>query len=560
MFFLNHFFSFYYLDREDIPTCAFEFIDVVIQTTATTIKDLNPIVVAINNFTKRLEGNQLVLAYKMLKAHIKKIENTVLSLRCDQALINEFRSIVTQHIRTKRATQLRIRECVDESLRKELTDLQKESTTFVVIPSVWKFNPDKLTDQQKDKMKERRTDIPALYNDSSQSQESRSIKPWTPHKLVIPHADDHESMVIEVNKTPNADKVKSAPFPPEQCTEINCDSETDCAPETDTEMQPQIQPETVNNQMKVLEIDTPTSSEVESIIGVQTNNVVKSHASDHSNDLNHTIDKNLKNTELTKRQEDIINLDTPPNTFQTHQHVSKQFSPEELEEKRKQKLLAALKKIEINIVDADDFTEAKQTRTRNLKRQTNQSPPGQRKRQRASDVSTPKTTRRSIKTRRKSIAAPQMTEKTTSKSSARNLSNTVDKDECLLVPMEIPKEKLRKTIDEQLSTSAASKGKKKKNLVNKEEVVVTTPDTIPLVIKIKEVTFLFYCLLINIAFCTILIIEFMISNYTHIFFYPIRNLSMMQISLKKKPIYLNHLILYSMASFQFHPLPRNNQI
>ncbi|XP_035899232.1 telomere-associated protein RIF1 [Anopheles stephensi] len=57
---------------------------------------------------------------------------------------------------------------------------------FVVIEKVWKFKPETLTEHQREKMMEKRTDIPALYNDMSQSQDSFVIKPWTPSKGVLP--------------------------------------------------------------------------------------------------------------------------------------------------------------------------------------------------------------------------------------------------------------------------------------------------------------------------------------------------------------------------------------
>lgn len=53
---------------------------------------------------------------------------------------------------------------------------------FVFIPSNWQFRPDNLTEHQRERLKEKRFDIPALYNDMSQSQDSHSVslKPWTP--------------------------------------------------------------------------------------------------------------------------------------------------------------------------------------------------------------------------------------------------------------------------------------------------------------------------------------------------------------------------------------------
>lgn len=49
---------------------------------------------------------------------------------------------------------------------------------YVVVKSNWKFNPKKLTDNQKEKLKKKREDIPALYQDLSQSQDEFKIKAW----------------------------------------------------------------------------------------------------------------------------------------------------------------------------------------------------------------------------------------------------------------------------------------------------------------------------------------------------------------------------------------------
>lgn len=68
-----------------------------------------------------------------------------------------------------------------------------ENDGFVAINTNWKLNPDKLTEHQKEKMKERRSDIPALYSNLSCSTESSSIKPWQPAL---------ENVVGVVEKTP----------------------------------------------------------------------------------------------------------------------------------------------------------------------------------------------------------------------------------------------------------------------------------------------------------------------------------------------------------------------
>lgn len=49
---------------------------------------------------------------------------------------------------------------------------------YVVVKSNWKFNPKKLTENQKEKLKKKREDIPALYQDLSQSQDEFRITAW----------------------------------------------------------------------------------------------------------------------------------------------------------------------------------------------------------------------------------------------------------------------------------------------------------------------------------------------------------------------------------------------
>lgn len=51
---------------------------------------------------------------------------------------------------------------------------------YVVVKSNWKFNPKNLTENQKEKLKKKREDIPALYQDLSQSQDEFKITAWKP--------------------------------------------------------------------------------------------------------------------------------------------------------------------------------------------------------------------------------------------------------------------------------------------------------------------------------------------------------------------------------------------
>ncbi|EAU77172.2 AGAP010393-PA, partial [Anopheles gambiae str. PEST] len=82
-------------------------------------------------------------------------------------------------------------------LKEMTTDLISQSNDFVVIEKVWNFQPEMLTEHQREKMMEKRTDIPALYNDMSQSQDSFVIKPWTPSKGVASLKQEQEDKAAE---------------------------------------------------------------------------------------------------------------------------------------------------------------------------------------------------------------------------------------------------------------------------------------------------------------------------------------------------------------------------
>lgn len=74
--------------------------------------------------------------------------------------------------------------------------LTAKDDDFVIIPTVWSLNPEKLTDHQKEKIATKSRDIPALYNDMSQSEDGANFKAWTPKKLVLAKNQEHE-IVIE---------------------------------------------------------------------------------------------------------------------------------------------------------------------------------------------------------------------------------------------------------------------------------------------------------------------------------------------------------------------------
>uniref|UniRef100_A0A1A9V948 Telomere-associated protein Rif1 N-terminal domain-containing protein n=1 Tax=Glossina austeni TaxID=7395 RepID=A0A1A9V948_GLOAU len=102
----------------------------------------------------------------------------------------------------KKAVLDKLRQHPTKELLSQMKEILKGTEIFVVIPSVWSLNPDKLTERQKERMAEKQ-DIPALYNDMSQSQDN-TLKPWTPKKIVIAQKDKSE-IVLE-SQEPNKDE------------------------------------------------------------------------------------------------------------------------------------------------------------------------------------------------------------------------------------------------------------------------------------------------------------------------------------------------------------------
>uniref|UniRef100_A0A182SHZ0 Rif1_N domain-containing protein n=1 Tax=Anopheles maculatus TaxID=74869 RepID=A0A182SHZ0_9DIPT len=113
---------------------------------------------------------------------------------------------------------------------------------FVVIEKVWKFKPESLTEHQREKMMEKRTDIPALYNDMSQSQDSFVIKPWTPSKGVMPLKQNASSAEVtvpdsatsqtEADSIPSKEAGKSAAIETEPSLSASNKSASESKPDT----------------------------------------------------------------------------------------------------------------------------------------------------------------------------------------------------------------------------------------------------------------------------------------------------------------------------------------
>lgn len=163
--------------------------------TPIAVKDLNPIIEAISNYVKKLTGKQLLTLYPVINDIMTNAQKPMAYLRVDQPKINEFKRLAKNMFASKEM-QHEIKQIKNDKLKKELLNLTKDFDEFIAIPKVWQFNPDKLTDHQKEKLKERNRDIPALYNDISQSQDSVSIHEWVPKSTSTLKNDQPEDIAM----------------------------------------------------------------------------------------------------------------------------------------------------------------------------------------------------------------------------------------------------------------------------------------------------------------------------------------------------------------------------
>uniref|UniRef100_A0A336MLY3 CSON003487 protein n=1 Tax=Culicoides sonorensis TaxID=179676 RepID=A0A336MLY3_CULSO len=125
---------------------------------------------------------------------------------------------------------------------------KKEKEEFVAIPTIWKFNPETLTEHQRERMKERREDIPSLYDGNSQNSQDTEVKPWNPKQIVIAGDQSHDTMVLNDNSnstTPvitrlskkDSDTQKSPPLGPsprKALTRSGQSQKTDPSPKKNT--------------------------------------------------------------------------------------------------------------------------------------------------------------------------------------------------------------------------------------------------------------------------------------------------------------------------------------
>lgn len=167
--------------------------------------DLNPIATALADFCRKLSKKQLATVEPKLREVISVMKDLKAKRRVDAVLLEKLESVIDAGLRSAAQTP--------KSKRK------KKDEEFVVVNKVWSLTPNRLTEHQKERLKERRDDIPALYNGLSQSQDSVSLVAWTPKELVALAKPAQNKDKQDENVPPNGtDRPPKAPNSTESIT------------------------------------------------------------------------------------------------------------------------------------------------------------------------------------------------------------------------------------------------------------------------------------------------------------------------------------------------------
>uniref|UniRef100_A0A182XFN3 Telomere-associated protein Rif1 N-terminal domain-containing protein n=1 Tax=Anopheles quadriannulatus TaxID=34691 RepID=A0A182XFN3_ANOQN len=183
-------------------------------------RDILILVLPIRNAINELVSNENGLAMNEVKKTLKVVSNKMLLKEMTTDLISQSNDVKWNYkmlLKTlldlpedlkkgwKTAEMKKRMIACEGNISNTKTPTRKTpDDEFVVIEKVWKFQPEMLTEHQREKMMEKRTDIPALYNDMSQSQDSFVIKPWTPSKGVASLKQERTKATAAVTTVDNA--------------------------------------------------------------------------------------------------------------------------------------------------------------------------------------------------------------------------------------------------------------------------------------------------------------------------------------------------------------------
>lgn len=164
-------------DADDAPVDMLSLCEHLVKKDARNMfQDLNPLVESLIKYRQALNQKQYKIVAKHFDAIVALLKDDKTKLRKSSESIKELESVLNDTIPNENA---KTRKSKDSSSHKPMKSSKREfDDDFVVVDKKWSLQPDKLTEHQRERMKSRRCDIPALYNDLSRSQDSHSVSEW----------------------------------------------------------------------------------------------------------------------------------------------------------------------------------------------------------------------------------------------------------------------------------------------------------------------------------------------------------------------------------------------
>lgn len=144
-------------------------------------QDLNPIVKALIVYRQAIDRKQYEIMAKHFNEIVTIIKDDSMKLRKSPALVDELESVLREGSASdadKNSPQTKAKGALSQKATRSAK--RSSGDDFVVVDKKWSLEPDKLTEHQRERMKSRRCDIPALYCDLSRSQDSQSVSEWAP--------------------------------------------------------------------------------------------------------------------------------------------------------------------------------------------------------------------------------------------------------------------------------------------------------------------------------------------------------------------------------------------
>lgn len=171
------------------------FVYLVDKEAKVVFQDLNSLIEALIKYRRAISQQQYQIIATSFQEILTLIEENKLELRASPKLVSDLRALFDSKELIEKKPKI-----VTKQLRSAKTNSKNENDGFVVVNKRWSLEPSKLTEHQREKMKTRRCDIPALYNDLSRSQDSASIQDWTPLKSkTVPEQSANDTSVVKMS-------------------------------------------------------------------------------------------------------------------------------------------------------------------------------------------------------------------------------------------------------------------------------------------------------------------------------------------------------------------------